>query len=90
MKGIIKKESVKIAEIGSSRRHLQRNTGRNWLNTDVMTSVISAGFWCTVLRTDGLKRIIARTRGLVQQLYKEPKIGCCQDMDHEDACILVL
>lgn len=90
MKGIIKKESIKIAEIGSSRRHLQRNMGRNWLNTDVMTSVISAGFWCNVIRTDCLKRIIARTQALVQQLYKEPKIGCCQDTDHEDACIMVL
>lgn len=67
MKGIIKNESIKIAEIASSRRCLQRNMGTNWLNADVMTSVISAGFWCNILRTDYLKRVTTRTQALVQQ-----------------------
>lgn len=67
MKGIIKNESVKTAEIGSSRRHLKGNREKNWLNTDVMTSVISAGFWCNILRTDYQKRLTARTQALIQQ-----------------------
>lgn len=67
MKDIIKDKSVKMDEIGFSRRHLQRNTGTNWLNADVRTSVISEGFWCNTLMTDYPKRTTARTKALVQQ-----------------------